>query len=233
MLRWNLSRTESRPLAWSADTPTEEPSATQTQPSSATEVRTWDSSSDPFRRVPSLPLSIHLAASIGDPDLKGTYFRGEYRPSTDGAEDEVACGKSFYMKTLSGNIASGLDPAQNPTYRSQPAAASGGKARNTAFPNAAMFSQTIIIAHSGVMPNWPRPPVQERSVGTSGDPTEAACLPGRVGRRIRHYVAQITRVASSAIARSCESEIRAFPPLVLRCSSGRPRVETLGQTDQS
>src|ERR1035438_2014130 len=121
---------------------------------------------------------------------------------------------------LSGNIASGLDPAQNPTYRSQPAAASGGKARNTAFPNAAMFSQTIIIAHSSVMPNWPRPPVQERSVGTSGDPTEAACLPGRVGRRIRHYVAQITRVASSAIARSCESEIRAFPPLVLRCSSG-------------
>ena|ERR1017187_7542655 len=102
---------------------------------------------------------------------------------------------------------------------------SGGKARNTAFPNAAMFSQTIIIAHSSVMPNWPRPPVQERSVGTSGDPTEAACLPGRVGRRIRHYVAQITRVASSAIARSCESEIpclsSAGPPLLQRSASGR------------
>ena len=41
------------------------------------------------------------------------------------------------------------------------------KARNTAFPNAAMFSQTIIIFHGGVMPNWPRPPVQERGVGTS------------------------------------------------------------------
>ena len=45
------------------------------------------------------------------------------------------------------------------------------KARNTAFPNAAMLSQTIIIFHGGVMPNWPRPPVQERSVGTSEDPT--------------------------------------------------------------
>src|ERR1019366_9836822 len=84
---------------------------------------------------------------------------------------------------LSGNIASGLDPAQNPTYRSQPAAASGGKARNTAFPNAAMFSQTIIIAHSGVMPNWPRPPVQERSVGTSEESTS--------WERIRHFAAQI------------------------------------------
>jgi hypothetical protein len=41
------------------------------------------------------------------------------------------------------------------------------KARNTAFPNAALFSQTMIIFHGGVMPNWPRPPVQERSVGTS------------------------------------------------------------------
>src|ERR1039458_6572579 len=64
-----------------------------------------------------------------------------------------------------------------------------------------------------------------RSVGTSGDPTEAACLPGRVGRRIRHYVAQITRVASSAIARSCESEIpclsSAGPPLLQRSASGR------------
>src|ERR1035438_3896012 len=102
---------------------------------------------------------------------------------------------------------------------------SGGKARNTAFPNAAMFSQTIIIAYGSVMPNWPRPPVQERSVGPSGDPTEAACLPGRVGRRIRHYVAQITRVASSAIARSCESEIpclsSAGPPLLQRSASGR------------
>jgi hypothetical protein len=48
-----------------------------------------------------------------------------------------------------------------------------------------------------------------------------ACLPERAGRRIRHYAAQITPLASSVIARSCESEFRAFPPLVLRCSTGR------------
>src|ERR1039458_7348456 len=40
---------------------------------------------------------------------------------------------------------------------------SGGKARNTAFPNAAMFSQTTIVAYGCGMPNWSRPPVQERS----------------------------------------------------------------------
>src|ERR1035438_4591876 len=40
---------------------------------------------------------------------------------------------------------------------------SGGKARNTAFPNAAMFAQTTIVAYGCVMPNWSRPPVQERS----------------------------------------------------------------------
>jgi hypothetical protein len=86
------------------------------------------------------------------------------------------------------------------------------KARNTAFPNAAMFSQTIAIFHGDVMPNWPRPPVQERSVGTSEDSMSWG--------RIRHYAAQITRVASSAIARSCDSGIpclsSAGPPLLQR-----------------
>ena len=41
----------------------------------------------------------------------------------------------------------------------------------------------------------------------------------RVGRRIRHYAAQITRVASSAIARSFESGI-SLP--FLRWSSAAP-----------
>jgi hypothetical protein len=67
------------------------------------------------------------------------------------------------------------------------------------------------------MPNWPRPPVQERSVGTSEDSTSWG--------RIRHYVAQITRVASSAIARSCESGIpclsSAGPPLLQFSTSAR------------
>ena len=51
----------------------------------------------------------------------------------------------------------------------------------------------------------------------------------RLGRRIRHYAAQITRVASSAIARSCESEnplpfLRwsSAAPAVVRCVSVRP-----------
>ena len=90
-----------------------------------------------------------------------------------------------------------------------------------------MFSQTIIIAYGGVMPNWPRQPVQERSVGTSGDPTEAACLQ-RVGRRIRHYTAQIARVASSASARSCKSEFpclsSAGPPLLQRSALCPPNA---------
>jgi hypothetical protein len=50
-------------------------------------------------------------------------------------------------------------------------------------------------------------------------------LPERPGRRIRHYTAQITRVASSAIARSCESEIpcvsAAGPPLLQRSAGTR------------
>jgi len=37
---------------------------------------------------------------------------------------------------------------------------------NGAFPNAAMFSQTLIIAYGGVMPNWPRP---------SGEANSALC----------------------------------------------------------
>jgi len=45
----------------------------------------------------------------------------------------------------------------------------------------------------------------------------------RVGRRVRHYIAQITRVASSAIARSCESGIpclsSAGPPLLQRSTT--------------
>jgi len=75
------------------------------------------------------------------------------------------------------------------------------------------------------MPNWPRPPVQERSQKIQ-----------RVGRRIRHYAAQITRVASSAIARSCESEIpclsSAGPPLLQR-SARTPVSPTWGSLNSS
>src|ERR1035438_2983060 len=127
---------------------------------------------------------------------------------------------------LSGNIASGLDPAQNPTYRSQPAAASGGKARNTAFPNAAMFSQTIIIAHSSVMPNWPRPPLQEIQ---PKPPVYLGEWGGEFGITSRRLHVSLP-APSPGVAKA---KFRAFPPLVLRCSSGRPRVETLGQTGQS
>ena len=60
----------------------------------------------------------------------------------------------------------------------------------------------------------------------------------RVGRRIRHYAAQITRVASSAIARSCESGIpclsSAGPPLLQRSGglSGVPNAMHLGHPFQ-
>ena len=59
----------------------------------------------------------------------------------------------------------------------------------------------------------PFPPLVLRSLKQSP-------LIQRVERRIRHYAAQITRVASSAIARSCESGIpclsSAGPPLLQR-----------------
>jgi len=100
--------------------------------------------------------------------LSWTGGRGQFRQMRGGrdrwssggpAEERQALAAfSSWLQQASGDLWSSGGPAEE-------------KARNTAFPNAAMLSQTIIIFHGGVMPNWPRPPVQERSVGTSEDPT--------------------------------------------------------------
>src|ERR1022692_4916598 len=110
------------------------------------------------------------------------------------------------------------DP-QNERARDSDRWSSGGpaeeKARNTAFPNAAMFSQTIAIFHGDVMPNWPRPPVQERSVGTSEDSTSWRA---NSALRLADYACRFQRHRHDLRTR----KFRAFPPLVLRCSSGLP-----------
>ena len=116
----------------------------------------------------------------------------------------------------------GTRPLRGPSARRplEQRRTSGGKARNTAFPNAALFSQTMIIFHGGVMPNWPRPPVQERSFGTSEDSTswEASSA-----LRLADYACRFQRHRQELRTR----KFRAFPPLVLRCSSGRADQRTL------
>ena len=77
------------------------------------------------------------------------------------------------------------------------------------------FLKTIIIFHGDVMPNWPRPPVQERSVGTSEDPTS---WEANSALRLADYACRFQRHRHELRTR----KFRAFPPLVLRCSSGLP-----------
>jgi hypothetical protein len=63
---------------------------------------------------------------------------------------------------------------------------------------------------------------------SSGRPVAAAKIQ-RVGRRIRHYASQIYACRFQRHRQELRTrKFRAFPPLVLRCSSGRPPARRQG-----